>query len=234
MGNAAVYIIMISLFMQPVTPGDAGGNNTGQGAVRIVYPDGSRYLGHIRDGRRDGQGRYLLADGSEYRGEFREGKPHGSGIYFYADGRRKKVVHEAGRLIQSWFMEHDTTKEGCQFGEFTGPGRYTGWFRGNRIKGYVPHGRGIMRYRNGSVYTGQWKNGKMHGNGTIRWNDGTMYSGQWKMGKRTGFGTYIWPGGDKYVGQWNDNQICGTGTYYYQNGRVVSGEWKEAQVRVDE
>lgn len=202
--------------------------------IKVVFPDGSKYIGQMKYGKRHGQGKFVSADGSEYRGEFRDGEPHGKGIYISADGRKKRVIYDSGTLIEARLVEHAITKEGCIFGEFVCPGRYTGWFKGNRIKGYVPHGRGSMRYFNGSVYAGQWRNGKMHGNGAITWDDSSSYSGQWSEGKRTGYGTYTWPNRDTYVGQWKENQMCGEGIYYFHDGRVQRGIWKEKTVMIIE
>lgn len=199
-------------------------------SVTLMFPDGSYYEGQLKNHVKHGAGRHVGADGSEYRGGYADGKPHGEGTYSYPDGRRKKVLYDRGRLIESRFLSHDMDENGCIYGEFEFLGRYNGWFKGSKIKGFIPHGRGIMRYDNGSIFSGQWENGKMHGNGMVRWEDGSIYSGQWVHGKRSGFGTYIWPNGDSYVGEWKDNQLCGTGTYHYKNGKTVKGTWKEKKV----
>ena len=36
---------------------------------------------------------------------------------------------------------------------------------------------------NGAVYHGQWKGGFRHGDGIIKWKDGAQYNGQWVMGR---------------------------------------------------
>lgn len=198
--------------------------------VSIQPEDGSFYQGQVKDGVKHGHGRLLSADGSEYIGEFVDGEPHGSGIYHYPDGRSKKVLYKSGRLIEARLLSHETVEDGCVYGEFISLGRYTGWFKGNRIKGYMPHGRGVMRYFNGSVFSGQWSNGKMHGNGSVRWEDGSVYTGQWVRGKRTGYGTYTWANGESYVGEWKENEMCGKGIFYYNNGKVKKGTWKDITV----
>jgi hypothetical protein len=204
------------------------------GMQRIVSPDGSKYIGFLKDGKRHGAGRFVWPDGSEYRGEFREGEPDGEGIYWFPDGRRKRVSYKNGKQIEAKMISNTGRLGDCVYGEYESNGRYSGWYRGDRMKGYVPHGRGTMRYPNGSLYTGQWKKGRMHGNGTIKWEDGSQYAGQWVRGKRTGSGTYLWPNGDRYVGEWKDNQMCGKGTYYYSDGRVQQGVWKETTIKVNE
>lgn len=216
------------------TPGH-GSEQPGEDLItEIVYHDGSIYIGAVMNGRKHGPGRFIGANGSEYNGEFSNDVPHGTGTYTHADGERKRVVFKDGRLVSSSLMPHLVTSDGCRFGVFESIGRYTGWFKGNRIKGFIPHGRGIMRYVNGSVYTGQWDNGTMHGNGTIEWSEGSVYTGQWVRGKRTGFGTYTWANGNRYIGQWKDNQICGTGIFYHRDGRIERGSWKEKTISATE
>ena len=40
------------------------------------------------------------------------------------------------------------------------------------------HGQGTYTFRDGSVYTGEWKAGKYHGQGECRWADGRVYRGE--------------------------------------------------------
>lgn len=201
---------------------------------QMVFPDGSKYIGQIKDGLRHGKGRFVWPDGSEYRGGFHLGLPDGEGIHWFSDGRRRKVVYERGRLVRAHFISNAERRGDIAFGSIYTDGDYRGWYRVDPVRGMIPHRRGTMRYPNGSVYTGQWKNGIMHGNGTMRWNDGSWYAGQWKNGKRTGYGTYRWPNGDRYVGGWKENTMFGRGTMYYNGGRVMEGIWKETTVMARE
>ena len=57
-------------------------------------------------------------------------------------------------------------------------------------------GRGNYIYPDGSMYLGEYKDGKFHGQGTFTWSDGEKYVGEWKDGRT-----------------WN-----GTG---YKNGEIV-------------
>ncbi len=196
----------------------------------VRYPDGRKYMGALRNGAFHGRGRVVWPDGSEYRGDFFLGHPHGRGLYHHPDGRRRMVVHDKGRLVEGRIISNDILLDGARYGSFTQNGSYTGWFRGDRVRGFVPHGRGVMKYENGSVYSGQWRDGRMHGNGAMRWEDGSRYSGNWVHGKREGYGSYHWPWGDSYVGGWKDNRMHGQGTYRYQDGRTVKGFWKDTTV----
>jgi len=73
---------------------------------RMVFPDGSRYIGQITDGLRHGKGRFVWPDGSEYRGGFYRGLPDGEGVHWFSDGRRREVVYERGRLVRARFISN--------------------------------------------------------------------------------------------------------------------------------
>ncbi len=221
--SACLLIILVSVTLLSEENGTVDRGN-GAGAMR--YPDGTEYRGEWKHGDWHGQGTLLKPDGSEYRGGFHSGVPHGKGIYIYGKGRRKRVVFENGNLVSSEWIPIRSIQRDSRFGSFVSNGEYTGWYRGNRIKGYLPHGRGEMDYFNGSRYVGQWRDGKMHGRGVIYWSDGSVYAGEWRHGKRTGYGTYTWPSGSRYVGSWKDNIMDGRGTMY-RDTETVSGLWEE-------
>jgi hypothetical protein len=46
-----------------------------------------------------------------------------------------------------------------------------------------------MKYANGDVYEGNFKEGKMEGNGKMRFGNGKRYDGEWKNNKRDGIGS---------------------------------------------
>jgi hypothetical protein len=234
MTHTVLLLLAAGLFIAPEINFDSKSRLEELQKNRVVYADGSSFAGLLKSGKKHGFGIYLWPDGAEYRGEFRDGEPHGEGLYLYADGRRKRVSYDMGKMLNAFMISNLERIEGAEYGEYDFNGHYNGWFRGNKLKGYVPHGRGTMRYLNGSVYTGQWDNGKMHGNGMIRWEDGSVYSGQWVLGKRTGHGSYNWASGDRYVGQWKENQLYGPGTFYHSNGFVEKGFWGEKTLVIKE
>lgn len=195
--------------------------------------DGAAWYGSLKNGLRQGPGVYLWPDGSCLQGFFSDGEPDGECRHIDPAGRIKKMIYRHGVLIQSnWQSPEAFEKDGLHYGRIVVQGRYTGWYRGDTIRGLKPHGWGVMTYRNGSRYSGQWHDGRMHGNGTITWSDGGEYRGQWRAGKRTGWGSYRWPDGRRYIGHWNDNRISGEGMMHHADGRVEKGTWTESTVRI--
>jgi hypothetical protein len=59
---------------------DSPGMPHGEGALN--FPDGSKYVGEMKDGRVTGTGRYVRADGEVLEGTFLNGALHGFGEFF--------------------------------------------------------------------------------------------------------------------------------------------------------
>lgn len=87
------------------------------------------------------------------------------------------------------------------------------------------NGEGTKEYQDGSVYSGQWKDGKREGYGEMLWPSGFSYRGQWKNNKRHGAGITQWHSGDTHEGFWDQNRIHGPGRYTWKDGTVFEGHW---------
>ncbi|NXP08937.1 ALS2 protein, partial [Thinocorus orbignyianus] len=79
-----------------------------------------------------------------------------------------------------------------------------------------------------AVYDGRWLSGKPHGRGILKWADGRMYSGTFRTGLEDGYGEYRMPNkalnkDDHYVGYWKEGKMCGHGVYSYATGEVYEG-----------
>jgi hypothetical protein len=92
---------------------------------------------------------------------------------------------------------------------------------------------GDAEYPNGSKYSGQWRKGRWHGDGTLSHTAiGTLYEGQFVDGKKHGHGEQTFQSGQAYKGQWQCGTWHGrgaiTGSHYspfqyrgcFQNGRI--------------
>ena len=163
------------------------GKKNGQGT--FTYPEGQKYVGRWKDDKRNGQGTLTSPSGYKYEGEWKDGKPDGQGTETFPDGST-----------------------------------YVGeWQNG------LPNGQGTKTYPNGSKYVGEWKDAREHGQGTLTWSDGRKSVGEWKDGKMTGQGTETFPNGHKYEGEFKDGKPNGQGTYTYPDGRKYVGEWKDGR-----
>lgn len=92
-------------------------------------------------------------------------------------------------------------------------------------EGPCPHGQGQRRNVDGSVYTGEWKNGLEDGYGEWKAPDPSFesYLGEWKEGKRHGFGIHKFANGDAYEGDWAKGKFSDRGKYTYANGDEFCG-----------
>ena len=45
------------------------------------------------------------------------------------------------------------------------------------------HGKGLLKWKDGKQYQGDFCNDKREGQGVFTWRDGRVYEGQWKDGK---------------------------------------------------
>lgn len=72
----------------------------------------------------------------------------------------------------------------------------------------VPNGWGKAYFNNGSMYEGEWKDGKMHGKAKEFYVDGTLqFDGFYKDGFREGKGkSYTKEGGLNYDGEWKQGK----------------------------
>ena len=91
----------------------------------------------------------------------------------------------------------------------------------------MPHGKGAMKYKEGDVYEGEFKDEKKHGQGKYSWSNGTKYEAQYKNDLVDGKGTLIHNDGTKSVGEFKDGNLW-NGKYFdefgYISGKIVNGE----------
>ena len=64
-----------------------------------------------------------------------------------------------------------------------------------------------VRGRSSGQYVGAMAEGRPHGQGVCKFVDGTVYTGQWKQGRRCGWGACVWPDGAEYTGEWADDRL---------------------------
>ena len=53
-----------------------------------TWPNGSKYVGELINGKPHGQGTQTIIDGAVYVGEFKNGLRHGQGTYTFTDGEK--------------------------------------------------------------------------------------------------------------------------------------------------
>ena len=74
---------------------------------------------------------------------------------------------------------------------------------------------------------GKDENGLKEGFGVQKWKDGSKYSGMFKQNKASGLGIFIHPDGDKYQGEFENDRANGFGIYVHENGAIYYGQWSD-------
>lgn len=92
-------------------------------------------------------------------------------------------------------------------------------------KDKIRNGNDEYTWKDGTKYSGEWKNNKLNGKGTLNYANGDKYEGNFTNNKKSGEGTYTWKNGDIYAGNWSDDVMKGNGTYKFEKGDQYSGEW---------
>ena len=171
------------------------------GAAVVRYPDGSAYVGEIRNGRREGSGVRLHAGAVPllYVGEYVRGRRQGVG---------RLLDLSSGSLVYEGQWSRDAKHgEGTLFHDGA---TYRGGFAGDAFDG-----QGKLSWANGNVYQGEFRGGKRSGRGVIKFAAGDAYEGEFLDGLFHGEGTYRWPAGEVYVGQFRAGRIQGEGAIQY-------------------
>ena len=144
---------------------------------------------------------------------------------FYTGGGTKDQKEGFG--INIWNDEakyignyKDNKAEG--YGKFiAGNDIYKGEFKDDAADGYGIFNNGII------TYEGYWIKDLQQIYGIETWKDGSIYKGEYSEGKKMGIGVYLWPDGSRYEGMWENNTFNGYGIFYFSNDRYYFGEWKD-------
>jgi serine/threonine protein kinase len=133
------------------------------------FANGDKYEGDFSEGELEGLGTYHSKEKKEYFiGEFKNGKPNGRGTYRFANGSRLDSEFKEG--IPSKFSTYYTIDRD----------RYEGQINLDKM---IPNGKGILYYRNGDIYEGEFLNGDRHGKGELIEKKGNIFKGIWKKDK---------------------------------------------------
>ena len=183
------------------------------GAEQIDFPDKSKYVGTVRDNRREGLGVVKLADGERQAGEWKADRLDGLGTVRTTDGRGYEGEWSAG------------TPSG--FGVFIlRPGeRHAG-----DVTGGKPGGYGVRTFTRDGVsvtQSGEWRDGALVGVAVETLGSGERYEGEFAAGRRQGMGVLTLPNGTRFHGRFVDGERDGYGVEVAPNGTVTAGMWRK-------
>lgn len=164
---------------------------------------------------------------SSIRGMFRKGELSGLVVIYYSDGSfyegpyiEEKWINMLGRVLPLGISDN-------HFGVFTCPdGRV---FEGNQVTNHFDPFNLQTFYRliypNGEVYEGLFCDELFHGVGMYKYKDGSVYEGQWHRGNRFGHGHMRSVAGWTYEGNFDKDRKHGEGVMSFADGATYMGEW---------
>ena len=179
----------------------------------IFYDNGDRYYGDVKDGRREGRGKFYGYVGGCYEGDWKDDKREGFGKsedfmdYRYEGEWKDDKYNGFGTLKTSEYM-----------------------YRGNFENGEVC-GRGCLYYSDGIRLVGTFDQ-HFTGTGTGYNPNGERYEGDIVRESRQGHGVCYYPDGSRYDGEWYGNYKHGSGTFYGADGTVEHQDWKNGKLVV--
>lgn len=89
-------------------------------------------------------------------------------------------------------------------------------------------GFGVMRAKDGAIYSGQWSKGTREGHGALFFAGG-VFEGQWFQGTAHGNGSVKFKNGDSFEGFYENNVKSGPGVYRWSDGAEELGEYADGR-----
>ena len=133
-----------------------------------------------------------------------------------ANGVTKFIISKKYKIVFEGFFEDGFPK---------GYGKYSLFDEGKYYEGIWNKTLllGMVTYKDGTMYIGEFKNNKKEGIGMYRWPDGTIYSGEWKNDTMEGFCSIKYEDNRKYEGQMKNGHKNGYGEFTWKNVRKYFG-----------
>jgi hypothetical protein len=106
-----------------------------------------------------------------------------------------------------------------------------GYYVGELNSNNMPNGKGKLFFFTGGSYIGDWSDGKYHGKGILEYSNGDVYSGQFKNNLKSGFGKMLLTNEleepIEYKGNWKKGLMHGKGRIEGPIwGEGWEGKWK--------
>lgn len=157
--------------------------------------------------------------------------PYGEkGSYTGSMNIHTNLPHGFGRL--QYERDHKWYEGDWCDGRWTGQGRLAnaeGDIYDGSLLNDKKHGYGVMRFRDGRTFAGDYFHGNMV-KGKMTYNDGSTYDGSWFGGTRHGSGICIFADGSMYEGDFYEGEFHGQGKMTWSDGGYYVGAWREGDM----
>ena len=168
----------------------------------------------------NGYFKILYTDGSYYEGQMRDGVREGQGSYKMSNGNIfEGLWHDQklkGRIIWGAPNTAIQISEGEFIREKNGP--------------IVIVKIGRLKFRNGDIFEGEIKEGKLEGFGVYYSKKGGLFEGYFSNNQRSGIGKFTYKKDGvswTYIGEYAGGRKDGIGKLYKEGQVVFEGEWRK-------
>lgn len=182
----------------------------------IIYPNGDKYVGEIKNGLRHGKGTITVANGETTEAHWVEGRVV-----------LKKKRDRQGALTDTSDDNIENVNLSIQSPQKTGMTPIA--ISKKNVKNWFSSSIGILHDTSGGIYYGTVESNEKQGFGYMLFENGNQYLGNWEKGQISGNGTFIYPNGDTFVGEFKDGVRHGKGTLTSQSGYQYVGVWVEGR-----
>lgn len=169
------------------------------GVGQYHFSNGDSYKGSFVNGYFSGFGKFTEADGSYYEGQWLENKKNGKGVTF-KNGQISNVYYKHNILVDENISENSTETTVIQ----DNSKKFENDILINCNDEYCHNVKGKLTYKDGSVFTGEFINGKGEGMGSCKYANGDFYEGGWKNHAPHGQGTMRFAKGNIYTAIWEN------------------------------
>lgn len=156
------------------------------------------YIGSFKYGERSGLGYQVLPNGDIFCGVFQQDAWNGNGTYFFSQGYIVQGTFLNGQLDHLAY--HGEVNANLQY-----------------------HGLGVSYEPNGSIYNGEWNEGKKHGEGYLQFIDGALFAGTFVNNSINGVGKLVTKT-SAYYGTFKDGKKDGKAVEFFSDC-AVEGTW---------
>ena len=174
----------------------------------IIYPNGDKYIGQLKDNKKNGRGTlyYNVKDEEGrfyYEGEWKDDKREGKGIIYW----RNNDVYNG-----DWLNDN---MEGKGIFYYDKGDIYEGDWKNNKKEG-----KGNITFYNGNKYDGDWVDNAFEGKGIFYWLSGDKYIGEFKSGKIDGKGVIFHEKGEIEIGVYSKGIKSGKYALLNSEGKI--------------
>ena len=158
------------------------------------YPNGEKYIGEFKNGKRHGQGTLEYSIWKKYVGEWKDDKRHGQGTLI-------DELYIESTYVGEWINDK---KNGYGIITFVDGAIYDGEWKDDK-----ENGKGTVTLQDVKTYIADFKNGLaiLTNEDSIIYDKGEIFYGKYKNGKKHDQGTLILHNGKKIPGIWENGKL---------------------------